>query len=104
MVMMIPFSECPAKTYQVPGSAEVRAGRDVMNHCLIVGEVSRALMGLFPQAMREALFPPGADLLAACHDIGKVCPTFYDKICAHYKPETVNFKSVSPLDYKLGKR
>jgi len=55
-------------------------GRLVLSHCQIVGEVARALMMRMPQWLREALFPDGAELIAAAHDVGKVSPTFQKKI------------------------
>jgi len=55
-------------------------GRLVLEHCQIVGEVARALISRFPGSLRDKLFAPGSPLAAACHDIGKVSPTFYNKL------------------------
>lgn len=52
----------------------------VVNHCQIVGEVARALIKRYPPRLQNALFPAGAELIAACHDIGKVSPCFFEKI------------------------
>ncbi|WP_218141503.1 CRISPR-associated helicase Cas3' [Nitrosovibrio tenuis] len=58
----------------------VLPGRLVLSHCQIVGEVARAMMGRMPDWLRAELFPDGAELIAAAHDIGKVSPTFQKKI------------------------
>ena len=76
---VISFTECPAKTFQdVKG--DIRQGRSVLNHCQIVGEVARELIARFPKKLREALYPRGAIMAAAAHDIGKVSPYFFEKI------------------------
>lgn len=69
--------ECPAKTYGTNGVTV--PGRNVPEHCQIVGEVARSLIDRYPRAL-QALFPLGAPFAAACHDIGKVSPTFYNKL------------------------
>lgn len=75
----IPFEQCPAKTYLTP-QGKITVGRSVLSHCQIVGEVARALIARYPVAIREHLFPKDAHLGCAAHDIGKVSPTFYEKI------------------------
>ncbi len=75
----VAFEDCPAKTFATADGRTV-AGRSVPVHCQIVGEVARALVAHYPQALRTALFPEGAPMAAALHDIGKVSPTFYEKI------------------------
>ncbi|WP_219817908.1 CRISPR-associated helicase Cas3' [Nitrosomonas ureae] len=57
-------------------------GRLVFSHCQIVGEVARALIRRMPEWLRAELFPAGAELIAAAHDIGKVSPAFQKKIYA----------------------
>lgn len=74
----IPYLRCPAKTFS--SSAGVVVGRTVENHCRIVGEVAREIIRRMPGNLGDLLFPKGAELVAACHDIGKVSPTFYNKI------------------------
>jgi CRISPR-associated endonuclease/helicase Cas3 len=37
-------------------------------------------MDLYPQALREAFFPPGSAYTASVHDVGKVSPTFQKKL------------------------
>ena len=49
-------------------------------HCHIVGAVAQRLIALYPPALQSALFPPDAAFAAACHDIGKISPTFYNKL------------------------
>ncbi len=70
--------ECPAKTRQQ--GEQVLLGRSVYEHCAIVGAVARALIEQFPQALRS-LFPPGCVALAACHDVGKLTPAFFVRLC-----------------------
>lgn len=74
----IPFSDCPAKTYD--DNKEVRLGRSVVDHCHIVGEVARELVERYPEELKKALFPARAPFAAACHDIGKVSPCFVEKL------------------------
>lgn len=73
------YRDCPAKTYE-DNQGQRRLGRNVFEHCQIVGEVARALINKFPPALQPALFPKGSALLAAVHDIGKVSPTFFLKL------------------------
>lgn len=69
------YQDCPAKSFDNNGKTE--PGRTVENHCRIVGEVAKELIRRSPVA---TLFPEGAAFTAATHDIGKVSPTFYNKI------------------------
>ncbi|WP_083945199.1 CRISPR-associated helicase/endonuclease Cas3 [Thauera chlorobenzoica] len=55
-------------------------GRSVLEHCNVVGEVARELISRYPGKLGVDLFPVGAELVAACHDIGKVSPCFYERI------------------------
>jgi CRISPR-associated endonuclease/helicase Cas3 len=75
----VPWSECLAKTY-IAQNGDKLAGRTVFNHCQIVGLVARELLNRMPSDLRLRLFPKGAELAAAAHDIGKVSPTFQEKI------------------------
>lgn len=70
---------CLAKTYKTL-EGEKRGGRHVLNHCHIVGEVGKELLNRIPDSLKADLFPKGSELIAACHDIGKVSPTFQEKI------------------------
>lgn len=68
--------ECLAKTF-LGEQGRLMPGQSVYSHCLIVGEVARQLTARFPESLRQFLFPPGCGLISACHDIGKLSPTFY---------------------------
>lgn len=86
----IPYADCPAKSYQ-SSDGRFYPGRSVENHCRIVGEVAKELIRRSPVA---ELFPAGAAFTAATHDIGKVSPTFYNKImsaCSGELLPNVNF-------------
>ncbi|NTU67618.1 MAG: CRISPR-associated helicase Cas3' [Chlorobiaceae bacterium] len=56
------------------------AGRTVFDHCLIVGEVAKEMISRYPDYLQHSFFPEGSALVAACHDLGKVSPTFQKKI------------------------
>ncbi len=58
-------------------TGDKKIGRNVFNHCQIVGWVARKLIESLPNSLREQLFPIGSELLAAVHDLGKVSPTFF---------------------------
>lgn len=73
------LNDCLAKTYKTI-SGEKLAGRQVLNHCQIVGEVARELLKRMPVWLTAKLFPKGSELIAASHDIGKVSPTFQEKL------------------------
>lgn len=75
----MPLSECLAKTY-TSQEGEKKPGRSVLSHCRIVGEVARELIIRLPIWLCEKLFPPGSELAAAAHDVGKISPTFQKKI------------------------
>lgn len=75
----IDFTKCPAKTLNLPDGSTV-AGRSVVDHCQIVGSVARQLIARYPDSLRDRLFPEGACLAAAAHDIGKVSPYFVEKL------------------------
>ncbi|MFI3247030.1 MAG: CRISPR-associated helicase Cas3' [Ferrimonas sp.] len=88
----IDFNLCPAKTWQQP-NGQVALGHSVYNHCQIVGEIARILISYYPSFIKKQLFPNGAELVAAAHDIGKVSPSFTAKLyqaCGinyHQRPE-----------------
>ncbi len=86
----LPLNQCLAKTRKT-NEGNVLPGRLVLSHCQIVGEVARALIMRMPEWLRAELFPAGAELIAAAHDIGKVSPTFQKKIYSalSQKNETV---------------
>lgn len=76
--VVVAFNRCPAKTLRTEQGVTV--GRSVENHCVIVGCIARELISRYPSELAGKLFPQGAELIAAAHDIGKVSPTFYEKI------------------------
>jgi len=78
-IPVVRYSECPAKTYIDP-MGNTTIGRSVLNHCQIVGEVAREIIARTPASLRDLLFPEGAIMTAASHDIGKVNPCFVEKI------------------------
>ncbi|MFU8787828.1 MAG: CRISPR-associated helicase Cas3' [Methylobacter sp.] len=82
------LDDCLAKTY-----GQKQPGRKVLNHCHIVGEVAKELMARMPAWLVEDLFPEGSELIAACHDLGKVSPTFQEKI---YRGTTNYQKNSNP--------
>ena len=73
------LDDCLAKTYKSI-SGEKLAGRKVLNHIHIVGEVARELLNRMPDWLVTELFPNGSELIAAAHDIGKVSPSFQEKL------------------------
>lgn len=90
----IPYRSCLAKTCEGVEGVKI-PGRKVLDHCTIVGEVARALMNRYPPLLVDQLFPAGAELVAACHDIGKVSPCFYEKIRRACDPGTFD---LDPLE------
>lgn len=68
--------QCLAKT-RLDEHGICRAGRNLYEHCMIVGAVAEEMIATFPAQLRDSLFLPGSSLLAACHDVGKLSPTFY---------------------------
>lgn len=73
------LEDCLAKTY-VADDGTKHPGRKILNHCHIVGSVAREIIARMPEWLKNDLFPSGAELIAACHDLGKVSPTFQEKI------------------------
>lgn len=93
----ISYRQCLAKTILDKQTGTVVAGRDVFSHCLIVGMVADALLAMLPATIR-ALLPFDVRLLAACHDIGKVSPTFYLKIRKNCKTDHLPPLTCSDFD------
>lgn len=79
---VLDLSLCLAKTWK-QADATVLAGRDVFTHCLIVGKVAESLIHRMPEWLQKHFFPKGSALTVACHDSGKVSPTFQRKIYRH---------------------
>lgn len=96
--VVVPFGKCPAKTYQRFDGGIVE-GRSVLEHCQIVGEVARALIACYPSVLRSTLFPPGTEMVAAGHDIGKVSPCFYEKLrraCSQGQTALESLPNINP--------
>jgi CRISPR-associated endonuclease/helicase Cas3 len=77
----LPLEKCLAKTV-TECSGAIGPGNTVLTHTTHVGLVARELVQRLPQWLREYLYPEGCELVAACHDVGKVSPTFQRKIYA----------------------
>jgi CRISPR-associated endonuclease/helicase Cas3 len=92
--MNMKLNQCLAKTYG--NDKNKQKGRDVLTHCEIVGEVARELIKRMPVWLSEALFPEGSILIAACHDVGKVSPTFQKKIYTAIGEFIENLKHINP--------
>ena len=75
---LVPLQDCLAKT--IHSESGVTPGVCVKTHCLIVGEVARELLNRLPLWLTKSLFSKGSELVAAAHDLGKVSPTFQEKI------------------------
>jgi CRISPR-associated endonuclease/helicase Cas3 len=94
----IPLTECLAKTYGEKGNKQ--KGRDVLTHCQIVGEVARELINRMPELLKNTLFPHGSELIAACHDIGKVSPTFQKMLYDDVKEFVAELKNIDAKSEK----
>ncbi len=91
-VEVIDYLLCPAKT-MIDERGRSILGRSVFSHCEIVGAVAKEIISRLPKSSQE-LFPIGSTFTAATHDIGKVSPTFYNKImnaCSEPLLANVNF-------------
>ncbi len=66
------FLNCSEPLQRLPG-------RSVEEHCLIAHAVAQRLLDCMPHNQR-VLFPKYASRIPLVHDIGKVCPTFLEKI------------------------
>lgn len=100
---VIAYEQCLAKTF-TDSTGRVVPGRTVLDHCQIVGEVARALLARYPKALRETIFPNGAVMVAASHDIGKVSPCFAEKLRRACTPGTCDLpplEQVNPFQERL---
>lgn len=75
---ILPLEKCLAKTIHSESGA--KPGVSVETHCRVVGYTARELITRLPPWLAKELFPQGSELVAAAHDVGKVCPTFQEKI------------------------
>lgn len=72
----LPLQDCLAKTRRLPDGQLVE-GRTVIDHSRIAGAVAEALLSRLPDML---LFPANAAVAPLLHDVGKVCPTFQEKL------------------------
>lgn len=93
LVCSLPLHQCLAKSRKTELNTTL-PGRLVLSHCHIVGEVARAMILRMPYWLRESLFPVGSELIAASHDIGKVSPTFQNKIYTNLTQRNENVLSL----------
>lgn len=75
----LPLGDCLAKSVRLEDGRTV-PGMDVLMHCRVVGLVARNLVARYTGFIDKSLFPPGTELVAALHDVGKISPTFQEKI------------------------
>ena len=84
------LDKCLAKSITLL-DGQIIAGSTVFSHCETVGLVARELIQRMPPFLRDPFFPQGSELIAAAHDLGKVSPTFQEKIhrvLDDYKPNS----------------
>jgi len=92
---LIRYEDCPAKSFQLHDGVMV-AGRSVYEHSLIVGKVAAALLARLSTQLCSSLFPAGAPLVAAAHDVGKVSPCFYEKLRRKCLPDHPKLPGINP--------
>jgi CRISPR-associated endonuclease/helicase Cas3 len=63
----LPIEQCLAKSYLGPDGS-VFSGRNILDHCHIVGEVAKGLLARMPDWLRSGMFPEGSELIAASHE------------------------------------
>lgn len=95
----IPHKQCPAKAF-ADEKGVVHLGFNVFDHSYIVGNVAKEIVQIFPKALIQAFFPKGVELLVACHDLGKVSPTFYLKLSRLISQDSKNFNPKLWSDFK----
>jgi len=96
---VVDYTDCPAKTFETANGTTL--GRSVFNHCQIVGEVARELVGRQPLNLQETLFPDGAHYAAAAHDIGKVSPSFVEKLRRACDPDLCTLQPLAGINPQL---
>lgn len=92
---MCNYNNYLAKTFKIDD--KVYAGRNVFDHCVIVGEICKSLISQMPENLKK-FFNDSAPFLASLHDIGKVSPTFQKKISNNIEnhPLKDELKSINP--------
>lgn len=89
-VQPLSCDEVFAKT-TVDKNGAICLGQTLLEHCTFVGLVTRELLAWWPDQFRR-WFPRGTDLLTGMHDVGKMTPTFQEKIrraTETYKPNSL---------------
>ncbi|MDR2619028.1 MAG: hypothetical protein LBC62_09175, partial [Treponema sp.] len=76
---IIPLSACLAKTIPHP-SGKADPGIDVPGHCIITGEIAKEIVRRYFGSFHKELFPPGFELAASVHDVGKISPSFMERL------------------------
>ncbi|SMB83545.1 CRISPR-associated endonuclease/helicase Cas3 [Pasteurella testudinis DSM 23072] len=97
----VSYLTCLAKTRRLVNGNYV-AGRTILEHCIIVGEIAKRLLAQIPSSIRATLFPAGTELLAASHDIGKVSLRFQNKLRKVFDPTLDVNTDESNWDYHGG--
>src|SRR5208337_2669091 len=77
-IQVLSYKDCLAKT--IRSEIGDKPGVSVETHCLIVGYVARELIRRLPDWLKDSVFPTGSTLTASAHDVGKVSPSFQEKI------------------------
>ena len=95
----IPYNKCIAKTHRTT-NGNINAGKSVFEHCQIVAKISKELVSRLPENVTKKLLPKGYELIVGAHDIGKISPTFQQKILRNitdYDQNTYSFlKDINP--------
>ena len=82
-IQALTLNKCLAKTRPIEKNKtgdKTEAGQDVLTHCSVVGRVAKEIASTYPATIIKRWFYPEVGLLAAGHDIGKVSPTFQNRI------------------------
>ncbi len=78
-IKAIPLEKCIAKTI-TDEKGVCRKGITVEKHCILVGKVAHELLKRIPDKIKKDIIPECAEIISALHDIGKISPTFQEKL------------------------
>ena len=75
----------------------VKPGQTLWLHSLISGHIARYLINLYPQNIRDSIFPRGTEFVVSLHDLGKISPSFMLRLFKDVEPSyrPVYFDSLS---------
>ena len=73
------LKDCYAKTRR-SATGSIVLGQTVLTHCCQTGLVAKALLDCLPSKICQKWFPKGTLIAVACHDNGKISPTFQEKL------------------------